>query len=309
MDENKGTTLAVVLAAMLHLGLVAFLFLATLPCATFERAVSMLGLPDSWNPVMCSKPLSVPGPVIEATLVGPTQAPKPAASRRAHQATSPPPPKVAPPTPKPPPVKTLPPPPERPDVKDQQKVVAQAQAKAEQARREQEERQKQRMSELNAEQEQQKKIDQLFKQLDQAKAQASRAERAARLAAQRKQQLKDLKSAPDAQPDVPEGDRARSGNAGKDDDLLGQYLASVKSAVTQAWLRPDNIPVGVVCKIDIVQIPGGQVLSAKVEPDCPYDEAGRRSVENAVLRAQPLPYKGFEKVFQRQITLNFQVNQ
>ena len=46
-------------------------------------------------------------------------------------------------------------------------------------------------------------------------------------------------------------------------------------------------------------------MSAKVDSSCPYDDAGKRSIENAVLRAQPLPYKGFEKVFQREVTFTF----
>jgi hypothetical protein len=39
------------------------------------------------------------------------------------------------------------------------------------------------------------------------------------------------------------------------------------------------------------------------QPELPYDEAGKRSIEAAVLNAQPLPYRGFESVFAR--TLNF----
>ena len=33
--------------------------------------------------------------------------------------------------------------------------------------------------------------------------------------------------------------------------------------------------------------------------------SGRRSVEAAVLKAQPLPYRGFESVFSRNLTINF----
>ena len=36
------------------------------------------------------------------------------------------------------------------------------------------------------------------------------------------------------------------------------------------------------------------------------DDAGRRSVEAAILRAQPLPYRGFESVFQRTLNFNFE---
>ena len=47
------------------------------------------------------------------------------------------------------------------------------------------------------------------------------------------------------------------------------------------------------------------MIEARVDPSCPYDELGRRSVEAAVLKAQPLPYAGFEAVFQRTLRLNF----
>jgi colicin import membrane protein len=66
------------------------------------------------------------------------------------------------------------------------------------------------------------------------------------------------------------------------------------------------VPIGQRCRIVIRQIPGGQVVDAQVDPSCPYDELGRRSVEAAVLKAQPLPYAGFERVFERTLTLNFQ---
>ena len=72
------------------------------------------------------------------------------------------------------------------------------------------------------------------------------------------------------------------------------------------WTRPENVPQGQRCRIYITQLPGGDVMSAKVDPSCPYDELGRRSVEAAVLKAKPLPYAGFESVFQRNLILNFE---
>ncbi len=65
------------------------------------------------------------------------------------------------------------------------------------------------------------------------------------------------------------------------------------------------MPFGQRCKIVIQQLPGGTVNSANVSPDCPFDEAGRRSIEAAVRNAQPLPYRGFEAVFQRTINFTF----
>ena len=35
------------------------------------------------------------------------------------------------------------------------------------------------------------------------------------------------------------------------------------------------------------------------------DEAGQESIKRAVLKADPLPYAGFEEVFSRNLTINF----
>ena len=72
------------------------------------------------------------------------------------------------------------------------------------------------------------------------------------------------------------------------------------------WIRPDTIPVGQKCRLTIRQLPGGEVVEVSFTSGCPYDEAGRRSVEAAILRAQPLPYRGYESVFQRTLNFNFE---
>lgn len=308
MDDRNGTSKAVVLSAVLHLGIVGFLALAIVPCSFYESLFETLHLPSSWNPVACAKPLELPGPIIEATLVGPTGAPPPKSEKvKPVPQTTPPPPTVTPPEPKQevPVVKTLPPPPEHPDTKDQEKVVADALQKAEDAKREQEERQRQRQAELDAQQakqkQQKKELDDLFAKLDQAEAARQKQDTKAK---QAKQQLDDLKNAkPDGQADLPYAEQRQTGTNGQD-SLLAQYQAAIQNAVTQNWLRPDNMP-NTACVVHIVQLPGGDVMSAKVDSGCPYDEAGKRSIENAVLRAQPLPYKGFEKVFQRNLDFTF----
>lgn len=322
MGEVDTTPRAVVFSALLHVGIVAFLWLATLSCANWESFFGVLRLPQWMNPVTCAKPVALPGPVIEATLVGPAGAPLPAPAKPAKVKVEPPKVSMAsapapqvpqPQPPKPEPVKVLPPPPKQPDVKDQEKVVAEAQQKAEQAQKEQEERERQRQAELEA---QQQKARELIKQLEQIKQQRLAAERRSKLEQQRLQQLADLKKeqarqssheAPSTDTTVPEAAQARTGMAGQDNTLAAQYSAALISVITQNWLRPDNIPKGAVCPIHIVQIPGGEVISAKVDPSCPYDDLGRRSVENAVGKASPLPYKGYESVFSRDITLNFTV--
>lgn len=307
-DRNtKGTPLAVVLSAVLHLGIVAFLFLAMLPCTAYEKFLTALHLP---NPISCTPPpLQLSGPVIEATLIGNTAAPPPKSEKvKPVPNTVPPPPSVPPPQPPPveqPKPSPLPPPPEHPDVVDQERVLQEGLQKAEDAKKEQEEKQRQRQAELDAQaakkKAEQQKVDDLFKQLDNASAQTQKAETKAK---QAKQQLADLKNAQaNGQENLPNAAQRMTGN-NSNSTLLSQYLAAIQNAVTQNWMRPDNMP-NAPCVVHIVQSPGGTVVSAKAASSCPYDDAGKRSVENAVLRAQPLPYQGFESVFQRDIDFTF----
>ena len=81
---------------------------------------------------------------------------------------------------------------------------------------------------------------------------------------------------------------------------------ALTQAIRSNWTRPDNVPRTVRCAIHITQLPGGKVIDVQVDAACPYDALGRRSVEAAVLKAQPLPYAGFEPVFSRELKLNFQ---
>ena len=86
--------------------------------------------------------------------------------------------------------------------------------------------------------------------------------------------------------------------------VLSRYMAAIRRAITQQWLPPNNMP-DTACIVHITQLPGGNVLSANVDSACTYGETARRSVEDAVLRAQPLPYHGFESVFRQTIDLRF----
>lgn len=310
MDESKRTPRAVLWSALLHVGIAGFLLLTTMSCTTWERVFTSLGL-EAFNPMTCSRPVALKGPVIDARLVGVTAAPLPPVETEAQKSTPPPPkpskPEIEPQKPEVPPIETLPAPPEHPDTHNQQKVVEKAKQEAEQAKREQQEKQKQRMAELEAKK-RKAKLDKILQQLDQAQQASDKAAKQSNLEKQKLAQLKDLKKAKKDAPAQPAGvkqaDKARSGSNGTS---TAAYKAAIQNAVTQAWLRPDNIPSGAVCPIHIVQIPGGQVASVTIEPSCPFDAAARRSVKTAVLRAQPLPYKGFEDAFRSDLTLNFKV--
>jgi colicin import membrane protein len=303
MASAEATPRAVAYSALLHLGIVGFLALAMLNCTRWESVADALRLPESWRPVTCTQMVRLQGPVIEATLVGPAQAPAPAAARHApkaapHETQAAPPPKPSPPAP----VKVLPTPVPQPQLKDQQKVAEIAEQQAEQAQKAQEEEQRQRMAELTK----QKEAERILKELAQVKAQSEAQQRRINLEQQKAKQLADLSKASqsDTAANVPVGKQAMTGQAGTSNDA---YIAALQNAVTQNWLRPDNIQQGAVCPVEIKQLPGGQVVSANALPSCPFTGAARASVEAAVLRASPLPYKGFEKQFARDIIFNFTV--
>ena len=305
MENAEATPRAVVYSALLHLGIVAFLALAMLNCTRWEGIADALHLPDALSPVTCNRMLQLQGPVIEATLVGPVGAPPPPAAKHAQKA-SPRQEQKAEPKPRPPPpapVRVLPTPVPQPKLKDQEKIAQVAEQKAEQEKKAQEEEQKQRMAELTR----QKEAERILKELAKVRAQSEAQQRKVNMETQKAQQLSDLRKASESQnaQNVPLAKQAMTGQAGTSNDA---YIAALQNAITQNWLRPDNIPVDVVCPVEIKQIPGGQVISARVLPSCPFNDVAKASVEHAVLSSSPLPYKGFEKEFQRDIIFNFTVN-
>jgi colicin import membrane protein len=84
-----------------------------------------------------------------------------------------------------------------------------------------------------------------------------------------------------------------------------KYVAAIAAVVTQNWLRPPTTQEGFNCKVGVVQIPGGEVISSSIVGRCAADDATRRSIIAAVERTGILPYRGFEDVFEREIIFNF----
>ena len=247
-----------------------------------------------------STPVSLPGPVIQAELVGITAAPQPTRSAKPKPAL----PKPAQPEPAPPPEPKPTPPPQRNDQIEREKIAEVSQQKAEAAQRAEEERHKQ--EQILIEQQQREERGRA-KQLEQIKRERAEAEKKTKLEKEKLAQLNDLNKKPvkPVAQDVPEAEQARTGMAGKDDSLQAQYFAAIQNAVTNNWLRPDNTPPGVRCMLRIVQIPGGDVIGVQIGTPCNADPQTRTSIEQAVKRAAPLPYKGYENVFSRDINFNF----
>jgi colicin import membrane protein len=266
-----------------------------------------------------SRPVSVPGPVIEVDLIGPTAAPKTLAVASPKLATpkqvlpkpEPPKPEVQKPEPPKPPQEATPPPTVvHQDTVDQERITALAAEKADEAKREQEEKHRREQALLE---EQQRKEEERKKQLADVRKQREAAEKTLKLEKEKLAQLEDRQRTDRAKAEKQrvqqmvdqEAEQAQTGAGGQDDDLAARYAAAIQSAVTNNWNRPDSASPGLRCTIVITQIPGGDLMNVTVTNPCNADQVTRNSIESAVRKAAPLPYQGYEKVFQRSIRFNF----
>ena len=312
MRETRADT---VQATVLSLGLHVLLF-----------ALAFLGIWWTRN----TAPVSAAGPVIEAELIDadalsesmrrvlrerpdPVEpAPAEPEPQPVERETIPPPLPVLEPIPQDSPVPPQPDAQEQipdPDILEQERASAQAIADREAAEREQEERRRQEQIDLTErkrqeEAERQRRTEMQRQREEQLADIRRRNEAAAREAELAQQKLDQLEAAQEAA--RMDAASPPPGNAGDSTDLTARYAAALTEAILRQWTRPETVPLGQRCRIVIRQIPGGEVIEAQVDPSCPYDERGRRSIEAAVLKAQPLPYAGFESVFARTLTLNFQ---
>ena len=204
-------------------------------------------------------------------------------------------PEAAPPQPK-----VLPPPEPDPAPVEQEKVQRDAPSPqvAKVPREQAQQRKQPDQAELQAKQ-QQDQARQKERQLAELRRLREQAARERSLAEQRAQQLAEARSAGTATAPPPPGNR------GTDPSLQAKYAAALQQAILRQWIRPETVPLGQRCRISIRQLPGGEVVDVDVSGSCPYDAAGRQSVERAVYKASPLPYAGFEAVFNRNLDLNF----
>ena len=138
------------------------------------------------------------------------------------------------------------------------------------------------------------------KQLEDVRRELEKAQRARELADQKARQLADARVQPGPVVRPPPGNPVSNAMA------TASYGVAITTAVERQWLRPDSIRPGQRCQVLIIQVPGGEVVDVQIEPGCPFDDVGRRSLEAAILKASPLPYAGFEDVFQRRLVLWFE---
>ena len=93
-------------------------------------------------------------------------------------------------------------------------------------------------------------------------------------------------------------------NAARAAGLQDQYMLMIQSHVKRFWQKPLSARPGIECVVNVVQLPTGDVVSAKVG-QCNGDDAVRRSIENAVTASSPLPRPPSQAVFSRNFTITF----
>lgn len=199
--------------------------------------------------------------------------------------------------------------------------VAQERAAAEEAERQRQEAQRQRDAELRLQQlrerqerERQEELERQQAELEKLRQQREAAERQRRLDEERLKQLEARRQQEEAAQRQAEAEaelqrqlaaEQAAQRQGQMADLRGQYIGAIAVQVTNNWLRPPTARPGLRCRLGVVQIPGGEIISAAIVGACNADEATRRSIIAAVERAGTLPYRGFEDVFEREIEFTF----
>ncbi len=203
---------------------------------------------------------------------------------------------------------------DQPDKVEQQKVSALAEAQAEQQQKEQDEKHRQaqillqQQTQQEAENKQRLSAQELErqKQLDAIHAEQAKVDRQLKLAEEKRQQLEDARKAmantnkPPAQAALPAATAGSNGNS--DAGLKARYLKAIKDVANFSW-NPVGVPAKTHCYISFTQIPGGQVIDINYDR-CSFDPAARETIERA-MHKQPMPYYGFESVFERKVDIEF----
>ena len=234
--------------------------------------------------------------------------------------TPPPPPTPAPPPPEPPPA---------PPVEDQgppeptaEQLAQRAQAQKDQEQRAQEAARR-KEDERKAQEEAQRQADAKHAEDERQAQQKAEAERKAKAEADAKKRAEEQRLAQQKKLDEQkrqaqetqertqtEADLKRSleaeerANVARSSGALANWQAQIQARIQRAWLRPPAARAGIVCELDVTQVPGGEVTNVRLGA-CNGDQAVRDSIVAAVYRASPLPPPPDASLFERELQITF----
>lgn len=186
---------------------------------------------------------------------------------------------------------------QRREVAEQQKLAQQREQQrvADAARAREEATQQERDRAAAAKREQEREAREKVERDAAAKREREAAAARERAAAEQRRREAELQAAVDL-----DRERADAEAAG----LLDTYIAMIEDAIKDEWNRPLSARPGVDCVVQVVQVQTGDVLSARVA-SCNGDDAVRRSIEQAVMDASPLPRAPDPTLFQRNLNVRF----
>jgi colicin import membrane protein len=225
------------------------------------------------------------------------------------------------PEPEPEPEEQGPPKPDPAELERQKEEERLAQEKLEQEKKEAEKKEEER---LDAEKKEQERVENEKKEAEkQAAAEAAARKAAAEKAAAEKKAAEKKKADEAAAAKKAAEEKARQaseaelrrrleaeerGNALRNSDEANRWHASIVAKVQRAWIKPPSAQPGVTCIVSVSQVlgpQGGEVTGVRVTSCSIDDDALRRSVENAVLAASPLPPPPDPALFERNLELTF----
>lgn len=194
---------------------------------------------------------------------------------------------------------------------EQARIEREAAERAAERQRQQEEAERQRQVEQarqrELERQRQAELEAIQQEREEAARRAEEAQRQVEALEERRRQEeaeRRRQAEAERQRELLEQERAaqrRAAQAGKE----AEWISSVKAVVTRSWIRPPTARAGLSCTVSVRVIPGGEVINASIVEPCNADDATRRSIINAVHSASPLPYRGYEDVFQRSFNFRF----
>lgn len=255
-----------------------------------------------------------PPEVIAATIIelpGPAEAPQPAIEEIAPPPV-PEPPKPEPPKPKPKP-KPEPPKPDPEKLKQEQERKAAEEQKRKM--REQEEQKKREELQLKAEAERKRIEEEKKRQQEEARLKremeelqrAAEAEERQRMLDEEKRRIEEARRQREAEEQRRRDELARQIAAAEAAERRGRQAswgALLAQRITRFWTRPTGSPEDFRCLVEMELQPTGAVVSARVTRSC-GNPGLDRSVEQAVLKASPMPLPPNPGDFVPNVTINF----
>lgn len=192
-----------------------------------------------------------------------------------------------------------------------ERELEQQRAEAAERERRQEELRRRQAEQQRAEEERRREEEERLRELAELREQREEARRRREQEEQRMAELAERRAAEQAEREAAEeAERLRLAREQADAEArratLGEeYVETIRELVRRNWNRPPTTQPGVLCRVRVVQIPGGEIIAAEIVRPCNADQATRRSITAAVMRVGELPYRGYESVFAREIDFDF----